>query len=242
MSRVLKYSPCPRCRERGKDSRGDNLVNYADGGVHCFSCGYHRSGNVLGVRVSNDVERHVNEKILPYDYTSEVEPAGWRWLLQYGLSISYWKPFVGYSSSTGRLVFKVGDSFSIGRLVEEGKEGRKWYVWGDRHKHSEVIGPQESPVTVLVEDIVSAHKVGQQFETIPLFGTEIHKAYVYTLRDGTRRPIVLWQDEDQRGSVEKKALRLEMLTDRPVMVIFTKQDPKCLSFNDIKDVVDGCLV
>lgn len=36
---------CPRCKERGNDSSGDNLVLYADGGQHCFACGYNRSSN-----------------------------------------------------------------------------------------------------------------------------------------------------------------------------------------------------
>ncbi len=34
--------PCPKCRERGNDSSGDNLVLYTDGGSHCHACGYTR--------------------------------------------------------------------------------------------------------------------------------------------------------------------------------------------------------
>ena len=234
----VTYSPCPRCRERGKDSRGDNLVSYPDNGSHCFSCGYHV--NPIGFRALVKRETY-DTKVLPYDYTSEVEPAGWKWLLQWGLSYSYWKPFVGYSSAFGRVVIKVGDSsnpaFSIGRLVEPDKEGRKWYVWGDCHSHAELLG-DKGACTVLVEDIVSCHKVAQVAECMALFGTEIHKAHVYALRDGTSRPIVLWLDEDQKGYVQKKALRLQMLTNRPVTIVHTRDDPKGLPIKDIKEVLD----
>lgn len=37
--------PCPKCRENGRDSSGDNLVRYPDGGGHCFSCGYHENAS-----------------------------------------------------------------------------------------------------------------------------------------------------------------------------------------------------
>jgi len=40
---VISKTACPKCRKSGADSTGDNLVNYADGGSHCFACGYHVS-------------------------------------------------------------------------------------------------------------------------------------------------------------------------------------------------------
>lgn len=237
-SRVLKFTQCPRCAERGKDSRKDNLAVYSDGSEHCFSCSFHK--HPVGFR--SPVKKEINDtKVLPYDYTSEVEPAGWKWLLQWGLPYSYWKPFVGYSRSFGRLVFKVGDTaFSIGRLVEPDKEGRKWYVWGDCHSHAELLGDKGS-CTVLVEDIVSCHKVAQVEECMALFGTELHNAHIYALRDGTTRPIVLWLDDDQKGFVARKALRLQMLTNRPVTIVHTREDPKGLSIKEINETLCSTL-
>lgn len=37
---VVDKSPCPRCRRNGRDSVGDNLHHYDDGGKHCHACGY----------------------------------------------------------------------------------------------------------------------------------------------------------------------------------------------------------
>ena len=38
---VVKISPCPRCRDIGRDHKGDNLRTYGDGHAHCFACGHH---------------------------------------------------------------------------------------------------------------------------------------------------------------------------------------------------------
>jgi len=53
-SKVKSKSPCPRCREKGADRSGDNLVQYEDGGAHCFACSYH---------VFPDGEGHMETKL-----------------------------------------------------------------------------------------------------------------------------------------------------------------------------------
>lgn len=40
MSEVLRKIPCPSCRAKGRDSSGNNFVEYKGGSGHCFSCGY----------------------------------------------------------------------------------------------------------------------------------------------------------------------------------------------------------
>jgi archaellum biogenesis ATPase FlaH/5S rRNA maturation endonuclease (ribonuclease M5) len=37
---VISKTTCPQCRKKGGDTSGDNLVNYSDGGSHCFACSY----------------------------------------------------------------------------------------------------------------------------------------------------------------------------------------------------------
>lgn len=234
MSGVSHYEPCPKCRDAGRDSRGDNLVVYRDSGSHCFACGYHAYPTHYIPRVKED---NVPKSLLPVDFTREVPTSAWKWLLQYGLGYKYWEKHCGYSEAENRLVFTLGDpvSCSIGRFLgEPDKRTRKWYCWGDCHKHTELVG-KHGPYTVLVEDIVSAHKVGHITETIPLFGTVVHPCHVYSLRDGSNRPVVLWLDADQGGSSMKTANRLQSLVNRPVYVKHTKEDPKCLSFEQIKE-------
>jgi len=185
---------------------------------------------------------HGAKSILPRDFTRQVPTTAWKWLLQYGLPYSYWTPYCGYSPSEGRLVFTVGIpvEFSIGRFVEESNSEhppRKWYVWGDSHKHCEVIeaAGDKGPI-ILVEDIVSAHKVGQVTTAIPLFGTMIHPCHKYYLMN-EKRPIKIWLDKDQEHSVKKKAINLQMLVGANVDVVVTDKDPKSYSIGQIKELI-----
>lgn len=241
MNKFLKYLPCPRCQSNGRDTRGDNLGVWENGHQHCFSCGHHVFPKHY-VPVSK--ETHAPKNKLPIDFTREVPATALKWLLQYGLPWSYWKEQIGFSPSEKRLVFLVGDpiQFSIGRLVEEPDETassakrRKWYVWGDSHKHAEIVGKPEGKAVVLVEDIVSAHKVvnAGEFVSIPLFGTEVHKPALYYLLM-ENKPVYLWLDKDQQVDVYRKAAQLQGLLGRYVRTVVTEKDPKALDFETIKE-------
>ncbi len=258
MSHVVKYEACPKCRSNGNDNRGDNLVRYADGGAHCFACGYHEHVKHYQPIYEN-LPTNV-KKIIPDDWTRDVPVQALKWLLQYGLPWSYWKDSIGFSPKDARLVFLVGSpvAFSIGRYIPElalpagysnsstpgykipnVKLQRKWYVWGDSHRHCEAIGRGER--VVLVEDLISAHKLvvatqdtATPVTAIPLFGVEVHPCHLYYIRQ-EQKPVVLWLDKDQQGSVMKKANQLAVLTGVPVRTITTERDPKCLSSTEIQN-------
>lgn len=243
MSRVVKYEACPKCRSNGRDNRGDNLVRYADGGGHCFSCGYHEFGSAVHVFRQHPVN-YGPKGLLPSDFTREIPTSALKWLLQYGLPYSYWQDSIGYSPSEERLVFLVGSptQFSIGRYTGtvpiEGKTKRKWYVWGDSHKHTEVVGAGER--ICLVEDLVSAHKIvvatkdtATPVAAVPLFGVELHPCHKYFLVS-EQKPITLWLDKDQQGTIMKKATYIQALTGCPVNTVITEKDPKCLSFETLQ--------
>jgi hypothetical protein len=241
--KFLRYEACPKCRENGKDSRGDNLGVWSDGSVHCFACGYHPF-KISTVWTPKEEIKYVNESVLPSDFSREIPNFAWKWILQYGLPYSYWRPYCGYSENYQRLILTVGNpvAFSIGRYLprdEPNSTERKWKTWGKPHEKAYSIG--EGEVTVLTEDLVSAHKVGQITEAIPLFGTQIHPCHVEMLRKGSRSPVVLWLDWDQWGSSQKLGNRLESLINRPVVVRHTKKDPKELTFNEIKEVINVIL-
>ena len=242
MSKFLGYEPCPKCRDRGADRRGDNLGVYADGGKHCWSCGYHEFPKTYRSVISEETRAEIKEK-LPNDFTRDIPSRAWQWILQYGLSYRYWQPHCGYSPSQERFVITVGEpiDFSIGRDVsisnEESKPRRKWFVWGNSHQRSHLVGPLESPVVVCVEDIVSAHKVGQAgYLTLPLFGTNVHDCHIRTLLH-LGLPIVMWLDQDQQGLSQKRGARLSSIIGKPVRNVFTELDPKSIPINDIKEIL-----
>lgn len=235
------YEACPRCIRNGKDSRGDNLVVYHNGHSHCFACGYHTFPKYGKPQLIK--EEHVPKSVRPADFTREVPTNGLQWLLQYGLPYSYWQRSLGYSKDHGeRLVFTVGSpvAFSIGRLLTEPtRNSRKWYVWGDSHKHTEVIGEShQSEQLVLVEDLISAHKVGQVNTAIPLFGTQLHPCHYYYLINANK-PVILWLDKDQEFNMKKQALRLESIINKPVVLLTTDKDPKELSYDAIQSRINS---
>lgn len=255
-----KTEPCPKCRALGNDRAGDNLVVFPNGHKHCFSCKHH----VFPSHFIPKVEKPNGPKnLLPLDFTREVPTTAFKWLLQYGLPWSYWKDQVGYSPSEERLVFLVGKphQFSIGRYVgarvgkeaprkgsTEGSFHPKWKCWGDSHKHCETIEPTslavataEGQQVVLVEDLISAHKVATSVPSvaaIPLFGTQVHKPHLYFLMNCPEGTIIhMWLDKDQQGLVMKKAANLSALTGLEVRCISTNDDPKSLTKEQICSVL-----
>lgn len=234
MRKSYKTEPCPRCRRNGRDSRGDNLVIWPDESAHCFACGYHRPSplSIKLTKLHTEETNFVPKALLPHDFTRDIPANALKWLLQWGLPYTYWQETIGYSPAEKRLIFKVGTpvAFSIGRLLDG--PGRKWYAWGDCHRHAEVINPGNK--IVLVEDWISAHKVANAgYTTIPLFGTEVHTPVIYHLINA-QEPVSLWLDKDQRSLVAKKASRLASVIGRPVNFIFTDKDPKQYSFQEIR--------
>ncbi len=239
MSKFIRYEQCPKCAERGRDRTGDNLAVYDDGSKHCFAnCGFHVFPKHY-VKPKNEEVRTNDKGVLPHDFSREIPPEAWKWLLQYGLGYQYWLPFTGYSEEDSRLILTVGTpiEFSIGRFIGEGSSKRKWYCYGDSHRTAHMVGtPETSRCIVLVEDLISAHKVGQVTACIPLFGTNVFDAVIPVLRH-YRLPVVMWLDKDQQDHARKRAARLASLTGCEVTYRFTNMDPKSLSFQEIKKVL-----
>ena len=44
MSKIIRDEPCPKCRANGRDSKGDHLLVFEDGGKYCNRCGYTETG------------------------------------------------------------------------------------------------------------------------------------------------------------------------------------------------------
>jgi len=69
---VLTRSQCPQCLDSGRD----NLIEYSDGGKHCFACGYHEGteiteemGNMLSGEYKELNDRCISKSICEFfDY------------------------------------------------------------------------------------------------------------------------------------------------------------------------------
>lgn len=129
---------------------------------------------------------------------------------------------------------EVGRSARPAAMLPFAGKPKKWFVWGDSHKHAEVIARGKTGYTVVVEDLVSAHKVGLVAEAIPLFGTRIYNPHFYYLIN-ENKPVVLWLDKDQSQNVKKQALQLESVINQPVRILTTDKDPKAYSEQEINE-------
>jgi hypothetical protein len=224
------------------------LGRWSDGSGHCFSCGFHIFPKTYIREVKKDVDE--NKAVLPADFTREVPTAGWKWLLQYGLPYSYWKPFTGYTETEDRLVLTYGTPirFSQGRYLggDQGEKDargqwirrapRKWKFYGDGHGFVEILGAEKTGPIVLVEDLVSCHKVAQVAPSICLFGTNVHDVAVKILIEA-KRPVTLWLDGDQRSLLTAKVNRLQTFLRHPVRYVSTEKDPKAYSLDEIKEIL-----
>lgn len=236
MARFVGYEPCPSCRKRGADRAGDNLGMYSDGSGHCFSCGYHLHPKFQLKLFNKETKDDSPKAVLPSDFTREVPSEGWKWLLQYGLSYSYWKPYTGYSPKDNRLILTVGEPirFSQGRALTMGD--RKWRNYGDGHSFVETLGKELPGPLVLVEDLISAHKIAQVAPCLCLFGTTIYDLVIQEVMTQDR-PVKLWLDADQYQLLPKKINRLQAFLEHPVGYVFTKKDPKAHSLEEIKELL-----
>lgn len=243
MAKFTHHEQCPRCAARGADRRGNNLGVWADGSKYCFSCGFYvpatfRALALLGQRLTLEDKADDKEKaVLPSDWQREIPTDGWKWLLQYGIPMSYWQTRCGYSPKENRVVFNVGSPtrFSVGRALSLGAS--KWKVYGDKSSYVEVVNEQVSTEVVLVEDFISAHKVALSgYTAIPLFGTAIHDNVIKRLQ-GLKRPVVLWLDGDQYENLPRKIGRLQAFLGVGVRHIQTRKDPKEYSVNEVKEIL-----
>lgn len=179
---------------------------------------------------------------LPFDFTREVPARALIWLLQFGLPWSYWKESVGYSPSQERLVLTYGTPVvaSIGRYVGTG-DWPRWREYGDPKTHPIPINPEAETPLVLVEDLVSAHKVAAAgFSALPLFTSKVTPHQLKFLIKA-KRPMVLWLDKDKARESLRDSVRLAAITRQLVARVVTDKDPKWLALTEINSLLESCL-
>lgn len=117
------------------------------------------------------------------------------------------------------------------------REPTKWKIWGNKTSYIEVLGKEKDGPVVLVEDLISAHKVAQVATAIPLFGTRVSDQVLHLLI-GLKRPVVLWLDADQYTLLAPKLNRLQTFLGAPVRYVKTEKDPKEYSLEEIKEILN----
>ena len=112
-----KSEPCPKCREQGRDRRGDNFQRWPDGHGHCFSCLYHEfddkgtTGSMLNrleIEALKKMGAEYKEKpiALPEDASTNIDWRALHWLAKYDIEMHEVKKYkFHWSASKKWLIF-----------------------------------------------------------------------------------------------------------------------------------------
>lgn len=234
MAKFLSHEPCPSCGSR------DNLGRYSDGSAFCFGCHYVERGTVspfVGER-NGKTESSSAGIGFPADATTHLDARGLEFLAQYGLSgHSIIRAGIRWSSGWEQLLFPLYDSDGELCCVQarnfnaKRASKAKYYNVGDKTESCTYYGTTQT--VVLVEDCVSAIKVGMVETGFPLLGTSISKERIKWLSDRFSR-IIVWLDSDKYREAREISDSIKLL-GVATKTIYTEHDPKTYSVEQIKE-------
>jgi len=239
-SHLLYKTRCPACATNGKDKHGDNLGVYSDGHSHCFSCGY-TSGSNLESKLNKKHKEIKPIPDLPADTDLWLPPEAMDWLHQYFNDTADF-PLCYWSEQERKLIFPIMDKAMRTMLAwqyryfGDNADHPKWVGYGITENLIHIIGsPNSSSVgsLVLVEDLISATKVGHITPTLCLFGSNISLKRLAALKLLGYTKIIIWLDWDKK-EYAIKASQLAQSIGLQSQVIHTKLDPKKYSIEEIQ--------
>lgn len=244
---------CPECARNGNDRSGDNLVRYDDGHAFCFACGYREraySSSLSYLRKklsvpSDDVITPIEDVLgeLTYNYAHEAQ----QWINKYGITeLECVRNQIQWSPSKQLLVIPVIDHQTDEIVAYNCR------YFGTNPKHPKYINeyPQgkakaqrlalkcqkrpELPALVLVEDLVSAIKVGRMAYALALLGTHIspwlHTAIIRFCIQSSLS-LLVWLDPDKKlKSIKYSRIFRQAVPSYPIL---SDKDPKYYNNEEI---------
>lgn len=253
MAIFIRHTGCKRC------GSSDALAHYSDGGQFCFACGV-ASGSSPEKFVATDafLEDEDEEKVPPppKDLSHDFPPHVLEWLKPTGITV-YELIRAGYfysrferglvrlldnrenstiypPISSRSCPWEIRKSFGAKkRGLLYGIQGPKTLFRGSKEQTNGDIQPEDGRregSICLVEDSLSAIKVGREIQTFPLFGSSISNSKLSRLASN-KRHVYTWLDSDKYNSAKLIAERINMLGVK-TSVICSDLDPKYLDAKD----------
>lgn len=235
MATFVKHIGCPKCGSR------DNRAVYDDGSEWCFGCRDYKGGEFRRHAPLDKAPKPLN---YPDDAQNYIPVKPLTWLKGYGITDKEMVDHgIAFSPSRDLLIFPYyGDDDRVSLVAWQGRnfgsEGPKWYghgnlsellhlnpVWGKG------VGRGKSQVCI-VEDIVSAIKVGRHTTACPIFGSNVSLKTLVRLSERFEE-LVIWLDMDKHREALKSKSRASQLPFNKVSVISTEKDPKALTDREI---------
>ncbi len=235
VSRFDHHEPCPSCGSK------DNLGVWEDGHKYCFGCKHYeppertlrnvqRPQEPLGTVVS--ANSHKYGLVL----TEVIPPRAQIWLKAYGITgLEMHEYEIQYDHTRDYLVFPLDETVSC-RYFGDKAGMPKSITYGAR-AHEYTYGVSEpSRTLVIVEDCVSAIKVGRQYETLPILGSDVP---AFTLKWASARfdRVLLWLDRDMAVKSVQTASKAALFYGKPCTAVITEKDPKEYSDQQIAEIL-----
>lgn len=226
-SYFLHNEQCPRCRSKGADGNKDNLAVYSDGHRWCYKCSYYVPGDRLhGLKQKT---REVVENVLEYPDGCEFSEETLKYLKSFGLTNEEIHEHL--KGHLDGYVYTDSNFYLIRRLHKTPKVIIKGNVVGNEPI---ILSHPESTTVSIVEDILSAIKVGRVTNSCALLKTSIHDSLLYRLALSFKE-VNIWLDGDMHRTMIKDRLKsLQPYFDK-VRVILSEHDPKSYSTKQIKE-------
>jgi Zn ribbon nucleic-acid-binding protein len=225
---LIQFHPCPRCSSR------DNLAEYTDN-YFCFGCGYYKPkrslNRVRDLTASNELKSSGVCDTITLSKTLAIEAK--KWLLGYGLTDNELQQF-SYDHENDVLYLYASDSYRVGRVFA--KDTKTRYISKGRKP---VLTYGTGNTCVLVEDVLSAIKVGRQYAAIPMLGAKPSDDVVLALKG--YESVVLWGDADKMRENIVVRNKLSERLNKPVKLCFTSLDPKAYSNLEINYYITNAL-
>lgn len=234
-SHLLYKTRCPACAENSKDRSGDNLGVYNDGHSYCYSCGYATNATASS-KLRQQAKQELKEiPALPEDVSNKIGRIAYEWLLQYFSPENF--PRCLWSVSERKLYFMLEGGAYQYRYFGDNPKHPKWVSYGINENLIHIVSSRmelsNNRCLVLVEDIISAMKVGHITPTLCLFGSNISLKRLATLKLLGYNEVIIWLDWDKKEYAIEAAGRAQSIGLNS-KVIHTKLDPKDYNFEEIK--------
>ncbi len=243
----MEFRQCPKCAALGKDTRRNNLCIYDDGHNHCFGCGYHTRApdSIANMKKrGGNAQNRTSFLFDKEDFSYSIPADALAWLRKYGITdAEVHKHNICWDEEKQSLIFPIFDNERLvsytGRYFGTDKDHPRYITAGDKKAHYKLFAQEESDVYVLVEDYVSAIKVGRHFNCIPLLGAHVSLSLIISLV--RYQPILrVWLDRDKASQAITFSNRARQYI-KDCATIVTDLDPKDYNDGAIKSHVLGTL-
>jgi hypothetical protein len=224
----------------------DAYTTYSDGSTYCFSCTKYtsaKSGEYKGMKYMgppkiiesvNATGLDLYKERLDVDlFTSKPLYMQLRQYLDEGEIDKYFF----YSPATSRYVFAHAEGTEDFFYEARGTPNRVPKVKQDGTKPTLIMGQiKATGILVVVEDLISAIKVGRQYGSMPLFGSYMSPAQMAKVKSiPNLKMVIFWLDNDKYDKGMEYAKAMGMMIHS--VAVHTKEDPKFYGAEPIRYVV-----